>query len=185
MKDTLHHLIICSQIYITLKILKYYLPLPPGFKDNVFTFSFSINTTADKVWNWLNDTKTFTDTQVWPWRVEFYHPDNQQKAIEFKEGVLTNHQGPMVNFAGILTKIEDNHNRDLQYAYGSYALNFRWIRPNRLEFKTEEEEDGKTKLTGIISTYTKPGLDKFWTKSQRIFWGRCQRWATKSIHKLV
>lgn len=159
-------------------------PQPPGFKDNVFTFSFSVNAKPEKVWEWLNNTKTFTDTQVWPWRVEFYHPDNQQKALSFKEGVLTNHHGPMVNFAGILTKIEDNHYRDLQYTYGSYALNFRWFRPYRLEFKTNEE-DGKTTVTGILSTYTRPGLDKLWTRSQKVFWGRFKRWATKSINKIA
>lgn len=158
-------------------------PKPPGFKDNVFTFSFSVDATAEKVWSWLNDTKTFTDTQVWPWRVEFYHPESHEQAFDFQEGVLTNHHGPMVNFAGVLTKIEDNHYRDLQYAYGSYALNFRWFRPYRLEFKTDES-NGQTTVTGILSTYTKPGLDKLWTKSQKIFWGRFQRWATRSVKRI-
>ncbi len=155
-------------------------PKPPGFKDNVYSFSFAVDAPETKVWNWLNDTKTFTDTQYWPWKVEFYSPDPGKVENGFEEGVLTNHHGPLVNFAGILTKIKKNKYRDLQYAYGSYAISFRWFRPYRLEFETEEV-DHKTTIRGTLSTYTKPGLDGLWTRSQKMFWGRFQKWATKSI----
>lgn len=158
-------------------------PLPPGFKNNVFIFSFSIPADEPTVWKWLNDTKTFTDTQYWPYKVEFYSPDPAKIPNGFNQGILTNHHGPFINFAGKLMTVEDNHYRDLQYTYGSYALSFRIIRPYRLEFKTEEE-DGVTTITGTVSTYVKPAWDNFWTSMQKIFWARFQKWATKSITKL-
>ncbi len=155
---------------------------PPGFAKNVYSFSFDVNTTEEKVWQWLNDPKTFTDTQYWPWRVEFYSPD---PTIEsgFHEKVLTNHHGPLINFAGVLTKIENNKYRDLQYNYGSYAISLRWFRPYRLEFRTEAKDD-KTRLQGTLSAYVKPSLTGIWTKLQKFFWSGFQRWAKKSIARI-
>ncbi|MEO1054112.1 MAG: hypothetical protein AAFX87_25970 [Bacteroidota bacterium] len=157
-------------------------PPPPGFVDHKHEFSFEIPTDAKYVWQWLNDTRTFTDTQVWPWRVEFYSPYPDRIPNGFHEGVLTNHHGPFINLAGVLTQIEYNY-RDLQYNYGSYAISFRWIRPYRLEFSTEETESG-TNITCTLSAYVKPSMKGFWSKSQRLFWGRFKRWSRKSIVKL-
>jgi len=156
-------------------------PLPPGFRDYVHEFTFSIQASEEDVWKWLNDTTTFTDTQIWPYKVEFYSPDPENIHNGFHEGVLTNHFGPFVNFAGILTKITPNY-RDLQYTYGSYALSPRWIRPYRLEFSTEVV-DGQTQITGRLSTYVTPGWYNLWVKSQKRFWKRFERWSTKSILK--
>lgn len=153
-------------------------PPPPGFRDHTYQFTIPLQGSSDLVWHWLNDPKTFTDTQVWPFRVEFYSPDPQKIPNGFHEGVLTNHTGPMINFAGKITKIESNY-RDLQYFYGSYAINFRWIRPYRLQFWTEEV-DGATTLTCAISTYVKPNWYQLWHRSQRLFWSRFKRWARKS-----
>ena len=154
-------------------------PKPPGFEDYVYEFSFLIDTSEDNVWKWLNDTRTFTETQYWPYKVEFYSPEGDNAPPGFREGVLTNHFGPFINFAGILTKIEPNY-RDLQYTYGSYALSPRWIRPYRLEFSTQVKE-GKTEVTGRLSTYVKPSWLKLWSRSQKRFWKRFQKWSTKSI----
>ncbi len=157
-------------------------PQPPGFVNNIFTFSFDLKASEASVWQWLNDTKTFTDTQYWPYRVEFYSPDSEKIPTGFNEGVLTNHHGPFINFAGQLVKVEKNKYRDLQYVYGSYALSFRWIRPYRLEFKTETTGD-KTTITGILSCYVKPSFDKLWTKAQGMFWSNFKSLASKSIIK--
>lgn len=158
-------------------------PPPPGFKDYVHEFSFSIEAPEQHVWKWLNDTKTFTDTQYWPYKVEFYSPDNDVTPNGFHEGVLTTHFGPFVNFAGILTKIEPNY-RDLQYTYGSYAISPRLIRPYRLEFHTKTDQT-QTIITGRLSAYVTPSLYNLWGKSQLTFWKRFQKWSTKSILKSV
>ncbi|TRX59907.1 hypothetical protein FNH22_07590 [Fulvivirga sp. M361] len=158
-------------------------PQPPGFKDHSFEFSFKVAADEAMVWQWLNDTRTFTDTQVWPWKVEFYSPEPDKIPNGFYESVLTNHSGPFVNFAGELTTIKENKYRDLQYLYGSYAISFRWIRPYRLEFSTEQTGE-LTEITGKLSTYVKPYLYNPWNSAQKIFWGRFKRWATRSVRKL-
>lgn len=157
-------------------------PPPPGFKDNKFQFSFQVKTNESHVWNWLNDTKTFTDTQYWPYRVEFYSPNPEDIPNGFNEGVVTNHHGPLINFAGVLTTVKPNY-RDLQYTYGSYALSFRWIRPYRLEFKTSANGDELTEVECTLSAYVKPSWEKIWVSGQKWFWGSFKRWAGKSILK--
>ncbi len=157
-------------------------PQPPGYKTHTYSFSIEIPASEDMVWLWLNDPKTFTDTQYWPYKVEFYSPDPNTIPNGFHEGVLTNHSGPFINFAGKLVSIKPNY-RDLQYFYGSYAISFNWIRPFRLEFASEQMNDA-TKLTCTISSYVKPSLYKFWDWSQKLFWSRFRKWSTKSIVKL-
>ena len=157
-------------------------PPPPGFKTHAYSFTVAIPASESSVWAWLNNPATFTDTQVWPYKVEFYSPDPEKIPNGFHEGVLTNHTGPFVNFAGTLTEIKDNY-RDLQYHYGSYAISFNWMRPFRLEFSTKYE-DGQTKLTCTISSYVKPSIFNLWDRSQNLFWGRFKKWATKSIMKI-
>ena len=157
-------------------------PPPPGFKTHAYSFEVEIPAEEKYVWQWLNDPKTFTDTQVWPYKVEFYSPDPERIPNGFHEGVLTNHTGPLINFAGKLTKIEE-HYRDLQYFYGSYAFRFNWFRPFRLEFHATEN-NGHTTVRCTLSTYVKPGLYNLWERSQRIFWRRFKRWSRKSVLKL-
>ncbi len=156
-------------------------PIPPGFQKHVHYFEFDLQASEASVWQWFNDTRTFTDTQVWPYKVEFYATD-ESDTNGFQEGVLTNHTGPFVNFPGELVRIQENY-RDLQYFYGSYALHFQWIRPFRLEFWTEKTNQG-TKVKCALSAYVKPWIFKFWSWSQRLFWSRFQRWSTRQILKL-
>ncbi len=155
-------------------------PQPPGFENHIFQFAFRVETTPENVWDWLNDTKTFTETQIWPYKVEFYSPDPENVHTGFNEGILTNHTGPFINFAGELSRIEPNKYRDLQYFYGSYAFRFRLVRPYRLEFNTVDEGDS-TIVTCTLSSYVKPWFDNIWTTLQTLFWGRFKRWASKSI----
>ena len=158
-------------------------PQPPNFKNHVYEFSFDLEADESLVWQWLNDPKTFTDTQVWPYKVEFYSPDPDKIPNGFHEQVLTNHSGPLITFAGVLTKIEENKYRDLQYFYGSYAFSFRWIRPYRLEFRSSHD-GGVTTVTCTLSSYVKPSFYNLWTKMLKIFWGRFPGWASKSVKKL-
>ncbi len=158
-------------------------PQPPGFQDHVYEFSFVIEAGEEHIWQWLNDTRTFTDTQVWPWKVEFYSPDAKRIPNGFHEKVLTNHFGPSINLAGELVKIDHNY-RDLQYFYGSYAISFRWIRPYRLEFRTEPKGDS-TEVQCTLRSYVKPFIAGFWTRSQKMFWGRFKGWSRRSIRKIA
>ena len=158
-------------------------PPPPGFKEHSYKFTFQFEGEASHVWQWLNDTATFTDTQVWPWKVEFYSPDPDKIPNGFHQGVLTNHFGPWINLAGELTAIDNGKYRDLQYFYGSYVISFRLIRPYRLEFSTEQKGD-ITHITGELKSYVKPSLSGIWTNVQKIFWGRFENWARKSIRNI-
>lgn len=153
-------------------------PIAPGFQKHIHYFEFELEASEASIWQWLNDTRTFTDTQVWPYKVEFYGPGTSDNE-GFLEGALTNHTGPLVNFPGKLVKIEENY-RDLQYFYGSYALHFQWVRPFRLEFWTQKTNEG-TKIKGALSAYVKPWIFHFWAWSQRLFWRRFQRWSTRHI----
>ena len=157
-------------------------PPPPGFKVHTHTFDVPLEASEKSVWLWLNDTRTFTDTQVWPYKVEFYSPDPTNIPNGFHEGVVTNHTGPFVNFAGVLTKIQPNY-RDLQYYYGSYAISFRLVRPFRLEFSTTT--DGPiTTITCTISSYVKPSFYTTWNFLNKLFWRRFKRWSKKNVLKL-
>lgn len=155
-------------------------PQPPGFKEHTYKFTFQFEGKESHVWQWLNDTRTFTDTQVWPWKVEFYSPDPDKIPNGFHQGVLTNHFGPFINLAGELTEINNGKYRDLQYFYGSYVISFRWIRPCRLEFGTEQEGD-IIYVTGVLKSYVKSSVSGMWTTFQKIFWHRFGNWAKKSI----
>ena len=157
-------------------------PQPPGFKVHSYSFDVLAKASAKSVWIWLNDPKTFTDTQVWPYKVEFYSPEPNKIPNGFHEGVLTNHTGPLINFAGVLSEISDNY-RDLQYYYGSYAIKFSLVRPFRLEFKTTEQE-GSTTITCTISSYVKPSFFNTWDRLNRAFWRRFKRWSRKNVEKI-
>ncbi|MEM0938257.1 MAG: hypothetical protein AAF600_00670 [Bacteroidota bacterium] len=158
-------------------------PQPPGFKVHNYSFHVEVMAMPPIVWDWLNDTKTFTDTQIWPYSVEFYSPNPEKIPNGFNEGVLTNHTGPLINFAGVLTEITEDY-RDLQYYYGSYAISFSLVRPFRLEFKTRDDQ-GSTTITCTISSYVKPTFYKTWDRLNKLFWKRFKKWSRKSIMKKV
>ncbi|WMN10985.1 hypothetical protein QYS49_36725 [Marivirga salinae] len=154
---------------------------PIKFKTHIFTKEYESPYQESQIWDWLNDPKTFTDNQVWPFRVEFLRNENQEH--DFEEGVLNIHHGPMLSLAGEIGEIT-SHYRDLQYFYGSYAISFRIIRPFRLEFRTEDKED-KRIVRVQLSSYVAPSFYKIWNWSQSIFWSRFGRWMNKSIKKRI
>lgn len=157
----------------------YLQPQPEGFKASTYTFDFEIKASSAKVWNWLNDPKTFTETQIWPYKVEFYSPDPSKVPNGFNEEVLNIHYGPFINFAGKLVTIREDY-RDLQYYYGSYAISIRWIRPYRLEFWTKES-NGITTITCTVSYWVKPWIASFWMKAQKLFWTTFPKFAKRNI----
>ncbi len=156
-------------------------PQPPGFQQHAYKFSFQVPSQEENVWKWLNNTKTFTASQVWPWKVEFYSPDTATIPNGFHEGVLTNHFGPFLSLPGELTKVAA-HYRDLQYLYGSYAISHRWVRPCRLEFWAEERQES-THITCALTCYVRPWFRTFWNFSLKIFWSRFPGWARRSVKK--
>ncbi|MEM9325832.1 MAG: hypothetical protein AAGA85_09255 [Bacteroidota bacterium] len=158
-------------------------PQPQGFVAHEFTKEFHSAHTKQAIWKWLNQPETFTDTQVPPYRVEFYSPDPEKIPNGFNEGVLNIHHGPGINFAGVLTTIRPESYRDLQYFYGSYAFSLRWLRPYRLEFWVEDSQEMETVVKMKLSTWVKPWTAKLWTSFQSLFWSRFGRWMNKAITK--
>lgn len=155
-------------------------PKPAKFEDHTFRREFNVYHPEETVWKWLNDPKTFTDNQVWPYRVEFIKESHHSH--DFQEGVFNAHHGPWMSFSGILGEIKPGY-RDLKYLYGSYFLSMRWIRPHRLQFWTEPMEKG-TKLTLQLDSYVSPSWVGFWSWGQDIFWGRFGRWMERSLAKI-
>ena len=158
-------------------------PQPEGFVPHEFTKEFTSTHSKDAIWKWLNTPETFTDTQVPPYKVEFYSPNPAEVDNGFNEGVLNIHYGPLINFAGVLTKIDEAGYRDLQYFHGSYAFSVRWLRPYRLEFWVEAPEEGKTVVKMRLSTWVKPWASKLWSSFQGLFWSRFGHWMNKAVSK--
>ena len=152
-------------------------PKPARFKDHTFRKEFLVYHQEEILWTWLNNPKTFTDSQLWPYRVEFIR--GSQHTHDFEEGVHNAHHGPLMSFSGVLEEIKPGY-RDLKYLYGSYFLSMRWIRPHRLQFWSEPLEKG-SKLTLQLDSYVSPSWAGFWTWLQKIFWGRFERWLKRSL----
>ncbi len=142
---------------------------PKGFVPHVHEYVFTVERPREKVWQWLNSTETFTESQIFPWRVEFVSPDRETPA-DFRVGVLNVHHGPMMMFSGVLTDIRDNEYRDLQYFYGSYVGSLRWIRPTRLQFWVSDAEGGGTTVKARLESFVLPALAGFWTWAQSLVW---------------
>lgn len=156
-------------------------PKPEAFRNHSYKRSYTIKYSEGQVWQWLNNPDTFKNNQVWPYRVVFTRTESQKH--DFEEGVFNSHHGPLMSFTGVIGEVKPSY-RDLKYLYGSYFLSFRWIRPQRLQFWTEPQEDGHTTLTMQLDSYVKPSFYNFWNWGQGLFWGRFGRWANKSIAKL-
>lgn len=152
---------------------------PEQFKAHAFTKTYESPYSEAQIWAWLNDPKTFTDNQVWPFRVEFLRTESQKH--DFEEGVLNTHHGPLLSLAGKIGSVTPNY-RDLNYFYGSYALSFRIIRPHRLQFWSEDKGD-KREVTVQLSSYVAPSVYNLWNWSQSIFWRGFGKWMNKSIKK--
>lgn len=155
---------------------------PQGFVPHVYRKTFTAQAPRSRAWAWLCDPATFTESQIWPYRVEFVDPDTHGPG-GFEEGVLTVHHGPLINFAGILTAIRAEEYRDLQYFYGSYALSLRLIRPTRLQFWLDDAPDGHTTVRLQLDSFVRPALRDLWTAGQKVFWDRFPRWMNGALSR--
>lgn len=150
---------------------------PPGFIPHVHRYEFRTPHPPSLVWAWLNDPATFTEGQVWPYRVEFIDGG-------FEPGVLNAHQGPLLNLPGVIGEVrplgQGPAYRDLQYLYGSYALSPRLVRPTRLQFWAEGSGGG-TFVTLQLDSLVRRRFVRVWSILQRIFWERFPRWMSSAL----
>lgn len=146
---------------------------PPNFIPHAFEKEFVTGHPIDEVWGWLCDPATFTEGQVWPFRVEFVGGG-------FKPGVLNVHHGPLMNFAGVICEVRENEYRDLKYFYGSYALSHRFARPTRLQFWVREVENG-TEVKLRVASLVRRRFYGLWDAGQDIFWRRFPKWMEAAL----
>ncbi|MGH3147595.1 MAG: hypothetical protein ACRDTR_17515 [Rubrobacter sp.] len=151
---------------------------PEGFVPHVHRYAFLTPHPLWRVWAWLNDPATFTEGQVWPFRVEFVDGG-------FEPGVLNTHHGPLLNFAGAIGEVRDPGGgagayRDLKYFYGSYAVSPRLVRPTRLQFWAEESGQG-TLVTLQVDSLVRRRFVRPWSLSQKLFWRRFPRWMDSAL----
>jgi hypothetical protein len=154
---------------------------PAGFVPHAYRRSFVTPFPVVRVWRWLNDPATFTEGQVWPFRVEFVDGG-------FEPGVLNVHHGPLLNVAGVIGEVRDPRPdvpayRDLKYFYGSYAISPRLVRPNRLQFWAEAtgRQGGGTHVTLQLDSLVRRPFVPLWERSQKIFWARFPEWMKREL----
>lgn len=152
---------------------------PRGFVHDRIERSFHVAAPLAATWGWLCDPATFVDSQVWPWRVEFVDPRTGAPA-GFGVGVLTTHHGPLMNFSGVITAVEDDY-RDLQYSYGAYAISPRIARPTRLQFWARAVGDRATIVDLQVDAFVRTPLLRPWTLGNRLFWTRFGTWMSRSV----
>mgnify|MGYP006271075987 FL=1 len=162
---------------------------PRGWTDHVYETALALPVERADLWAWLNDTRTFTDNQVWPYRVEFLERTGIDGGSGFAPGVLNMHHGPLLMFAGELGEIDPGPDsrgrfRDLCYTYGSFAVSPRLIRPTRLRFwLADAAEPATTDLTVRVDSLVTPRVAKLWTRAQGVFWRRFFRWTVRGALK--
>ena len=73
---------------------------PDGWRDHTFRREWEIGLPRRLLWDWLNDPRTFTHGQIWPWRVEFVSEPDGPRGMS--PGVLNSHHGPLMSFTGVV-----------------------------------------------------------------------------------
>lgn len=154
---------------------------PQGFVEHAYERSFEVPFPVERAWGWLNDPATFTESQIWPYRVEFVRGG-------FEPGVLNVHHGPLLNVAGAIGEVRAPAPgapgyRDLKYFYGSYALSPRLVRPTRLQFWAREisSSAGHTRISLELDSLVRRQFLPVWEFSQKIFWSRFPAWMSKEL----
>lgn len=148
-----------------------------GFVAHSHEKSFSLKQSHEDVWDVLLQKKTFTDHQVWPFRVEFMGKDSPY----MENGEENIHHGPLLLFTGVMGEILPDSYRDLHYFYGSYFLSFRWIRPARLQIWVDREAPGSSVIKVRIDSWVKPWISGTWTFMQNIFWSGFGKWINSLV----
>jgi len=161
------------------------LPAPPnarpaGHVAHAFEHRFTLDASPAEAWAWLERPETFTESQTWPFRVEFLSPEPGVPP-GFHVGGISIHHGPLMSFAGVLTEIREGEYRDLHYFFGSHLFGLRRIRPTRLEFWVEPDAGGGAEVRVRIGSFVHRALARPWTWAQGIFWRRFERWMRRSL----
>ena len=138
------------------------LSTPRGFVIDAFEreFNYSEDQVAS-VWKKLQRRETFTQSQLFPYRVEF--AGNSQEG-EFSTGELNIHHGPFLSVHGAIGEVTSNY-RSLNYFYGSYVISFRLVRPFQLEFFREGD-----KLTLKLKAFVRPWFKPLWRLLNLLLW---------------
>ncbi len=125
-----------------------------------------------RVWAWLVDPATFTDTQIPPWRVEFLGGG-------FDEGVVTTHHGPGLHLPGVICR--DPRGRVPRPAVPLRRLGrlVPLLRPTRLQIAVADAPGG-TEVEVRIDAHVHPRMLRLWALSQRLFWRRFATWTAKA-----
>lgn len=148
---------------------------PPNFVKHTYQQEWDVNCDEQKMWAWLNSVSTFRDNQALPYVVEFLDPESPQDP-QFRVGVDTNHYGPFLNAAGVITQMDTLKYRDLQYYYGSFVFSFRLVRPVRLEFFYDSSNK---KLKMVMTNYVRSFFVSLWQTLLGWFWPRFGKWMNK------
>ena len=144
-------------------------------REHVFERTRRLAVEREALWRWLNTPETFTK-QVWPYRVEFLEGTGVGGASGFAVGVLNTHHGPLLNCAGVMTRVDPYRGdagelvRNLRYFYGAFIVSPRLIRPRLLRFALGAEEDGYCALTLRVECDVRPWCAGTWTRLQSVFW---------------
>jgi hypothetical protein len=136
--------------------------IPDGFVLEEFEREFTYSKEKlHSVWKRLQLRETFTQGQLFPYRVEFAA---KSQTGEFSPGELNIHHGPFLSVHGAIGDISANY-RSLDYFYGSYVISFRLVRPVQLEFFRDGE-----KLRLKLKAFVRPWLKPFWYLLNQILW---------------
>lgn len=141
---------------------------PKNFKSHTAEQTFTVAAPQNDVFTWLLKKSTFTSGQLPPYKVEFLSDNDDSPYMSV--GDKTNHHGPGIQFAGVMTSIVAPSYRKLNYNYGSYALSFRWARPSSLEIYTDDVNGTHTKVTIKLVTHTHYIMYPVWSLMMRFFW---------------
>lgn len=135
---------------------------PKGFIIDHYERAFNfLPDNLDNIWKKIQRRETFTQGQLFPYRVEFA---SGSKEGEFLPGELNIHHGPFLSVHGAIGEITDKY-RGLDYYYGSYVLSFRLIRPVKLEFIRQDN-----KLNLRLTSYVRPWFKPIWRMANWILW---------------
>lgn len=136
--------------------------VPAGFVLDEYQREFLFPDGAmAQIWDRLQRRETFTNSQIFPYRVEFAAASQEG---EFSPGELNIHHGPFLSVHGSIGEVTSSY-RGLDYFYGSYVLSFRLVRLVKLEFI----RDGNT-LRLKLRSYVRPWFRPIWHFGNFLLW---------------
>lgn len=144
-------------------------PAPRGFTTHEFRTVFTSRHSLEEVWDFLNRPETFTKGQPPLYFVEFVSPE-PDKPANFRPGVFNTHHGPGLHLPAVITTVEPQRIRNMNYLYGAFVLNFRLIRPTCLNFRFKPHGSG-CKVELVLRSHVRPLFKPLWNLGLRVFWG--------------